>query len=241
MKDTHEQIRKFFESLPDKFNLLEEGIDLETQKEYIDLSHRFERGELTEEETLNLGAILLNPKTPIEAKKKALSLLTHLGTILAFRQIEKYRNDPDQELKQWSALALQECKMFLESELMEESSGFIASGMGGLHDRLRFYFLILPSTERAFKSTEKNIIKDEITLVSKNLNSIVEFFDFSDTFVGMIVLIPMDVAVGTFIETGIKNCNELGNFVFEHYYVTNQGIPDEAEIKDIIKIVKDGE
>ncbi len=69
MKDTHECIRIFLDSLPDKFNLLEEGIDLETQKEYIDLSHRFERGELTEKETLNLGNILLNSKAPIEEKK----------------------------------------------------------------------------------------------------------------------------------------------------------------------------
>jgi len=49
----------------------------------------------------------------------------------------------------------------------------------------------------------------------------------------------MDIAVGSLIETGIIKCNELGNFVFEHYYVTNQGIPDESEIKEIIKIIKE--
>jgi len=87
--------------------------------------------------------------------------------------------------------------------------------------------------------TQKNIIKEEFNLVAKDLYCVVEAVDQSDTFVGLTVLVPMDVAVGTFIETGIKKCNELGDFVFEHYYVTNQEIPDKLEIPDIIKKVKE--
>ncbi len=49
----------------------------------------------------------------------------------------------------------------------------------------------------------------------------------------------MDVAVATFIETGIENCNELGNFVFEHYFVTNMNIPNKEEIEEIIKKVRE--
>ncbi|MHB1685838.1 MAG: hypothetical protein ACYCVH_00435 [Ignavibacteriaceae bacterium] len=238
MTDKLENIQKFLESLPDKFGILEEGIDIQTQKEYIKHSHTFERGELTEKKTLGLSNILFDKDEPIDKKKRALVLLAHLGTIVAFRQIEKYNNYPDNELKQWTLLSLQECKMFLESSLLDESTGFISSGLGGLDNRLRYYFLVLPSTNRPFTRTQKDIIRNEFPLVCKDLNSILEMTDFSDTFVGLTVLVPLDVAVGTVIETGIKKCNELGNFVFEHYYVTNLNMPEQSEIGDIIKIIK---
>jgi hypothetical protein len=239
MADKHEDIRKFLENIPDRFDILEEGIDVQTQKEYLDYSHSFDRGELTDKETLQLTSILFSEKTTLTGKKKALALLAHLGTITAYRQVEKYYENPDNELIQWTALALQECRMFLESTLTDQNIGFISSGLGGLKDKLRYYFLVLPSTDRSFTTTQKNIIKNELNLVSRDLNCIVETVDFSDTFVGLTVLVPMDVPVGTFIETGIQKCNDLGDFVFEHYYVTNQNIPDESEINDVIKKVKE--
>ncbi len=240
MIDKYEDIQFFLENLPDHFNILEEGIDIQIQKEYLDYSHTFDQGELTEKETLNLSRILFDSRTQLEGKRKALTLLAHLGTVLAFRQIEKYYNNPDKGLKQWAALALQECKMFLESSLTDNSAGFISSGLGGIDNRLRYYFLILPLAEESFTKTHKKVIRDELQLVCKSLNSFVESVELSDLFVGLTILVPMDVAVGTVIETGIKKCNELGDFVFEHYYVTNQSIPDQSEKNKTIQIVRNG-
>lgn len=233
-----EKIRKFLESIPDTFDIFEEAIDVQTQMEYIEYSHSFGSGELTENETLRLSSILFSKNTPLEGKKKVLALLAHLGTITAFRQIEKYYKISDKNLKQWTAMALQECRMFLESTLTDQSIGFISSGLGGVLDKLRYYFLILPSSDRAFTPTEKNLIKEEINLVARDLNCVVETVDPSDTFVGFTVLVPMDVALGTFIETGISKCNEFGVIVLEHYYATNLNIPASSEIKEIIAIVK---
>ncbi|WP_373496047.1 hypothetical protein [Aquiflexum sp.] len=175
----------------------------------------------------------------IDGKKKALTLLAHIGTITAYRQIERYYRNPDEEVRKWAVLALQECRMLLESMLTDENMGFIISGLGGLKDKLRFYFLMLPASDKPFTTPQKKIIKEEVNLVAKDLNCIVETVDPADKFVGLTVLVPMDVAVGTFIETGIKKCNVLGDFVFEHYYVTNTDIPDLKEIEDIIKIVRE--
>ncbi len=237
MQDNPEDIQKFLENIPDQFDILEKGIDFKVQAEYVEYSHSFDRGELTEKETHALGNILFRQEAPIEVKKKALALLAHLGTILAFRIIEKYFKNPDKQLEQWTALALQECKMFLESAIMDVSTGFVSSGLGGLANRMRYYFLLLPLTDRLFTPTQSEIMRDELLLVCKELNCIMETTNFSGKSVGMTILVPMDVAVGTVIETGIKNCNELGEFVFQHYYVTNMNIPDESEITDIIKIV----
>ncbi|MFA5196095.1 MAG: hypothetical protein WC401_09895, partial [Bacteroidales bacterium] len=191
MTDKLDDIKEFLENLPDTFDILKEGIDLQTQKEYLDYSHSFDYGELTETETIKLGNILLDNRASIEVKKKALTLLAHLGTISSFRQIEKYNKQPDKELKQWTTLALQECKMFLESSLTDQSTGFISTGLGGLQDKLRYYFFVLPSSDSPFSTTQMNIIKGEFTLAAKDLNCIVETLDLSDTFVGLTVLVPM--------------------------------------------------
>jgi hypothetical protein len=236
MHDNLEDIQKFLENLPDKLDILETGIEIKVQIKYLEYSHSFDRGELTEKETLALGNILYQ-EVPIDAKKKALALLAHLGTILAFRLIEKYYKNSDKYLEQWAALALQECKMFLESSLMDRSTGFVSSGLGGNVNRMRYYFLVLPLIGKLFTKTQTGIIGDELLLVCKELNCIMETTDFSENYVGLTILVPMDVAVGTVIETGIKKCNELGAFVFEYYYVTNQNIPDYSEITEIIKKV----
>jgi len=240
MTENNEDIEKLMEGIPDRFDILEQGIDIQTQIEYTNHSHSFDKGELTEEETIGLGIILLDKNVPLDKKKRALVLLAHLGTIVAFRQIEKYMNHPDNELKQWTLLALQECKMFLEGSLCDENMGFISSGLGGLDNKLRYYFLVLPLTNQRFTNTQKEIIKNEFPLVCKDLNSILETIDLSETFIGITVLVPLDIALGTVIETGIKKCNDLGNFVFEYYYATNQNIPDLKEIENIIKIVREG-
>lgn len=238
MEDNHKEIKKILEHIPDTFDVLKEGIDIQIQKEYLDYSHSFEHGELTDNETLQLSSILFSPETSLTGKKKALTILAHIGTITAFRQIEKYCKNPDKDLRQWAALALRESRMLLESTLTDRNFGFISSGLGGLKNKLRYYFLVLPVKDRPFTLTQKNIIKNEINFVAKDLNCVVEVVDKNDNFVGLTVLVPMDLAVGTFIETGIKKCNELGDFVYEYYYVTNMEVPDKAEIEEIIKKVK---
>lgn len=218
--------------------VLEEPIDFQTQIDYLEYSHSFDMGELTEEQTIHLGGLLSGNEMPVEHKKKALAILAHLGTLTALREIEKFYPQADKELKSWSALALQECKMFLGGELADMETCFISSGLGGLKNRSRYYFFVIPLEGKLFTITQKNVIRDEVNLVAKELRSLVESFDLSDTYVGFKTLMPPDIAVATLMETAIKKCNELGEFVFEYYYATNADIPNEAEIEDIIQIIR---
>jgi hypothetical protein len=240
MTDDYDEIKRFLESIPDKFQILEEGIDIEVQKEYLNYSDGFDRGQLPEEEIEKIGTILFRSEIPSEQKKKGLTILAHVGTISAYKQLNKFYTNADKELKQWSALALQECKMFLESELLEENIGFISTGLGGTRDKLRIYFLVLPINGKTFNQQNHKIIENELSHTAKKLKCEIENFDFQELYTGLTALIPMDVAVATFIDKGIQCCNEFGNFVLEHYYAANTEIPDEKEIEEIIKIVREG-
>lgn len=90
MKDKDEEIQKILANMSEQFDIMDEGIDIQTQIEYMEVSHSFSEGELTEQETIKLGSLLFNSQIPIDGKKRALSMLAHLGTVVAFRQIEQY-------------------------------------------------------------------------------------------------------------------------------------------------------
>lgn len=237
MTDLKDEELEFMILHSGRFGVLEDAVDFQTQKEYVKYSDSFDRGELTEEQTIGLGDFLQKEEVAVEGKKKALTLLAHLGTITALRQIEKFYHTADTELKQWSALALQECKAFLESALTDEMSGFISGGLGGSDNRLRYYFLVLPLEDQMFSPTQKRVIQEEMNLVARKFHTIIESCDPSDMYVAFTALVPMDVALATLIEAGISQCNELGEFVFEYYYVGNTHIPNEAEIREIIQII----
>ncbi len=240
MKDKEKEIQSILANMSDNFDIMADGQDFQTQMEYMEQSHSFGYGELTEQETFKLGSMLTNKHIRIDGKKRALSILAHLGTVSAFRQIEQYSKNPDEELLQWTRLALRECRMFLENSLGDESNGLIITGMGGVGERLRYYFFVLPLMEQSFNILHKDIIRDEFTIVCQDFNSIIETFHYSDNYVGLTILMPMDVAIGKLIDTGIQKCNELGVFVLESYYVTNMEVPEESEIPDIIKIILEG-
>lgn len=237
MKNNQDEIQSFLKNVPKTFEMMDEPISLEIQKEYIEYSHSFEYGEISEEETTRL-CNFLNSGAPTIAKKKALGLLAHLGTIAAFRGIEEYYKKAENvELKQWAALALHECRMFLESSLTDESVGFISGPMGGQNNKMKCFFLVFPVKE-IFTETQKKVIKDEFPMAFKNLNAEPQTIDFTDRYGEITALIPFDVAIDTLMQAGIKKCNELGEFVFEYYFATNGEIPDEKEIEEIIKKVK---
>jgi len=240
MTDDQEQIKIFLDSIPEKFQIHEEEVIIEIQKEYLDYSESFDRGVLTDEQIDKIRQIIFSNKTPDEGKKKGLTILAHAGTISAYKQISNYYESADGELKQWASLALQECRMFLESELSDENIGFISTGLGGKKDKLRVYLLVLPLDIKSFNEQQHKIIENELNQTAKELNCDIESFDFQKNYVSLTVLIPMDVAIANFIDNGIKKCNEFGDFVFEHYYAANTKIPDKEEIKEIIEIVRNG-
>jgi len=238
MSDTHDNIQEFLASLPQRLVMLEEGIDLKTLKEYLEYSHSFERGKLSEEETLHLASILSDEGIKDDDKKKVLTMLAHLGSITAFKEIAKYYESAGEPLKNWATIALQECRMFLENELSDEEVGFVSTALGGSGNKMRMYFMVLPLDGALFSETQQNIIKEEFMLIAKEHDTHVEAVDLHNHYVGFKILLPLDVTLARVVEGGNSKCNELGEFVLQHYYATNQNIPNPDEVETIIKVVR---
>ena len=75
MKKSEKGLKKMPESKAENIEILQEGIAIETIEEYSGYSHSFDKGKLSDKETINLGRALIEKKLPIEARKKILDII----------------------------------------------------------------------------------------------------------------------------------------------------------------------
>jgi hypothetical protein len=229
------------EDYSDSFSLMEDAIDLSIQKEYFYLSETIDIDNVDYKEVLKESKKLFSENTPIETKKRILILLAHFGTTESYRTIEKYLNQTGQELKDWGLLSLKECRMFLESALLEEEGGFLSTGLGGKDNQLRYYFIVSLKEGLTFTETHRNTLKKGFERISQKYNSEIEEINFEINYAMIGIFIPMDFAVGDVIEEGISECNKMGEFLFFHYYVTNVKKPTNEKILKYLEEIRHGE
>ena len=217
------------------------------QQEYLEYTEGLGLGKYTEEDVSTTSHGLFSPNTPLEVKKKILAVLAHRGTVEAYRTIEKFLEVAEQALKDWGILALQECRMFLESSLSDRNVGILMTGLGGENNRLRYYLAVRSRSNCALTDARKETVVRSFSFICNKFDfcnkfdSILEETQSHQHYVTMKVLIPMDVAVADIIEGGIDECNAFGDFIDENYYVTNVKIPTEAEMRHYIReIGRDG-
>ncbi len=227
------------EKLPENVHIIEQGIDIEAYIEYLEFSHSFEIYKPDEKEMQNFGNILFCPESSDEDKKRPLAILAHTGTISAYELLSLFHKHSKNKMKLWAEMALQECRMFLESDLADEERFVFSTGLGGDKNSFRCFLMLLPANENLFTKEKQKIIENEFNFEANKLKCKIESFEFHNEYAAIMALIPFNVALGEFMDNGIKNCNEFGNFVLEEYYATNGNVPCKEEIEEIIKIIKD--
>ncbi len=199
--------------------------------------------ELSERETLLLSNFLFQPEVPIEIKQRVIILMSHLDSVTAFREMEKYAENPDDGLQLWANTALEECRMFMEMSLSEDVEGgeevgvFMGGGLGGHKNSMRCYFMVLPMPGNEMTDELNALIEVSLKQTGKEIRVVVEDFFYSKNHLGFTALIPFDVAIAEFMETSIERCGAAGAQVYPHYYACNGEMPDEAEIPEIISTI----
>ena len=115
MKDTKgsKKDRKCSNNVMDNITLIDEPIDLSTQKEYFGFSETIDFNNVDYKQVLTESDTLFYKDTPIESKKKILTVLAHLGTPESCRILKKYLRSSEAELRDWAILSLKECKMYV--------------------------------------------------------------------------------------------------------------------------------
>lgn len=215
--------------LPEQLSVLKEGVSLSVSKDYVQFVSMTEGETPTSVEIAQKVQCLFDTDVSPEEKKKALVLLANQGTADACLTIRRFVETADSELMEWGILALEQCWLSVESDLFGRSAGMIVSGLGGEGERIRYFFAV-QAKETIELTAHQEMIERSFRMVCKSFDSVLESIKIYPDYATLLVLISQDVAVGGVIEEGIAESNRAGDWVEEHYFVTNNQIPETEEL-----------
>jgi len=218
-----------------KIQIFEEGIDIHTQIEFEKLTKELVDREQKTTELSVLEKNLFNEGTNIKIKKEILIELSFSEDVKAYRLIEKFHNECENNLKKWSALALQKGRVHIEHSLSNEEKIYISSGLGGSENRLRYFFALSSNDNKNFTELHKNIIKNELNFTIKKYDGIIEDLIFQEYYVTVVCLIPLKHSLDKIFRSILEECNNLGNFLSDKVIATNTEKFDNKTIEDLIK------
>ena len=230
--DREEDPSDFLSQIPDRFIVAEEEVDRAVYEEYERYAERLVTCQ-PREIGLEARQILFDPTAPLEAKREMLARLAQCGTVDAYRAIEQYVKNPDPALAQWSKVALYECRMALESELLEEPVGVISTGLGGAQHRLR-YLVAIGLWCAPLHEAQRRRLESAWRTACERYDSVLEHVHVHPTHVLLTLLVSMETAVGTVIDEGIAAANGDAPILRRNYFVTNVAVPTDEEIQRIL-------
>ncbi|MBK8808763.1 MAG: hypothetical protein IPO21_19850 [Bacteroidales bacterium] len=227
------KLQEFMKTNPENFTIIEEKIDIDLQMKYFKNSKLVKESSLVSNEIIDQADKLYDIEVTNEDKKILLNKLASLEDVEAYRIIEHFYKSNQNPLKEWTALALRESRMMLETSLLDEKQILISTGLGGKGNKLR-YFIVLISKNDVFDSTQKKLIKSEFEFALNNTESEIESLDFDKNYGKMISLIPLKVSIKDTLLTAVNECNQYGNFLNENFIVTNVKEFTSDEIDEFI-------
>lgn len=218
----------------DSFHILEELVPIEEQMDFFRFFEKVRRENAPFDRDEEIS-ILFSPDETIERKKLSLCRLASIADVGAYRSIETYHSSPlEDELKNWSAMALVSSRIVLSSDLSGHQQIYISSGLGGHANKLRFFALFTTVDRAPFSQLQKEIVEREFKFQLQLAGIEIEKFEIHDNYFTILMLFPFDLDVKSSLNAAIDECNQYGNFLDERYLFTNLKILSEEEIKRLL-------
>ena len=227
------KIQEFLDGLKGEINVLDEQIDIDVQIEYFEASREAKK-ELDPAFILADRDKIFSLELDHEQKKILLLQLASIESVEAYRAIEQFKSKPDDGLKDWAALALQESRMILESHFLEQSQLFISTGMGGRANKLRYFVVFLLKSDFELDDLRKKIIKNELEFFLKKETAELESISFESAYVSIKVLLPLQTRIQECFDEILVSCNQFGDFLSDNYIITNVKELSNEEIIELL-------
>ncbi|WP_446007829.1 hypothetical protein [Candidatus Electrothrix sp.] len=232
LSDNGRNVFNFPEAIPGQFIITDKELDQNvyeqfmTELEWLDPQPDYAM-------LLRQGQELSGRALSLAQKKNILAQLARWGTVDAYQLVQKYCKCCDSSLEPWSQVALYECRMRMESDLLDEPVGLISTGLGGDGERLRYIFVLALQAECPGEEKQQEM-REALDMVCRKHRSRVEELQFHPSYLFVQVLVPIDVAAGKVIEGSIARLNRQEEQVGQNYMATNVAVPTEEEIQKFL-------
>jgi len=228
-ENVYRRIQEFFGGLNNNFSLMEDPVDVAVQMTYFETSARL-RGAIDEKVMLARKDELFNPLFSTDHKKLLLVQLASVPHPEIYRSLENYAKNPNSGMEEWAKLALQENRLLLESDLLDNRQIFISTGLGGKGHRLRYFVVLINKNGGDLKPFEQKVVHDEMSYALQKHDSELEKLNFMHQYTTMRVVVPISSDLTRLFREGIEECNQFGNFLSSDFIVTNMKELSEEEI-----------
>ncbi len=229
-----DRLRKIIPDLS-KAKVIEGIIDPSVHLEYIEYSSKVGK-DIVIEEVISKSDDIFSEELSIDDKKKLLVSMAKIDDVNIFRKVQKYAENPDKELSDWSIIALEESRNLIQSSLLGEEQILISTGLGGKGNKLRFFIISQTENNESLSDIKKKIIKKEIEFAFQNNDCELEQIEFADNFYTIVGVFPFDFDV---IETTLSSVfDEVKKFdinLSQKYIITNVKISTLEESAEMIR------
>lgn len=207
-----------------EFSVLEEEIDITVQKEFMLTMEKLIKTpvkfkHLCQQAQENV-AQLFDDSTNDDDKKQLLIALATINDITVYRAIESFCKS-DHRLKKWATVALQQSRMLIQSTLMDESTVYVSTGLGGHGSLLRYFCVYLSQKNICLQPFQCNIAKQETELIVNKAGGKIEQCNYHEKYITFTLLLPLQANLKEIFEPIIDECNTYGNFLQENMIITN--------------------
>lgn len=232
-----DKLKNISGKFPDRFNILEEQIDVKLQMEYFKFSKKIKTDAKKLKHTIEFDELpdITENNLTDEDLKGTLVKLASIDDPKAFRILEEFCKNENHPLHQWALLAMQESKMLLESSLLDENQIFISTGLGGKGNMLRYFIVLVGDKIIEFQEFHQKMIHSEMDFALKNSASELEEVSFSENYALITVLIPFNVEIQRIFKNALDEMNQYGSFLKDNFLITNVKKLSLPEIKDIVE------
>ena len=215
------------EGLKDHMQFLDTSVPVEKQMEYFRYSEKVRKDArpTSIEEQME---VLLSPESSSKELKYALTYLAVSGDIKAYRTIESYNKEHEDD---WAAMSLVQAKIILESEFSDEKKIFISTGLGGRGNKLRFSAFFKANHLRPFSTYQCELIEKEMAYAVEQHGGDVEEVKIAENYFTVLFLVNIDVNIKVLFESAVDECNQYGNFINNSFIVTNVKLFSEEDIR----------
>lgn len=235
-------VNEFLSQVGQNLNILEEEVDVKVQKEYFDLlnvlSKHPRKFKASCKEYIEGIEKLFDDVTDEKTKKNMLAVLSTIDDISVYRSIESFSKQ-DTPLKKWAVIALQQSRMLIQSNLMDDPGVFVSTGLGGQGSMLRYFCVFLNRERSVLKDFQQKIIRNETEIAINPYKGLIESVDFQEGYTTMLLLLPIDINLKTVFENIIDESNQFGNFLHDNMIITNVKKLSAEEIDGIMNKKRD--